>query len=334
MQGLRSSLTVQVAMLHMIAQMRIQSPSNQVGRLAMSTAIPLVLLLVAGAVAAQEPAPRRTEESFIPSYTAASVGYLWGSESDLERLPDASMTLHEASVSAQYPVWMAQRSRLTAGVRYRYTHLLFSGDNPFAAGGLDLHRLQVPVNFWHSFHEQWKLWAGIEPGLFTDFQQVDADDFALTALLVAAYEFHPRWTVSFGGYYSRDLGEDRLLPVLGVIWRPNPHWNVAATFPRFRVAYAPNPMWLFEGMIRPGGAGWNYSHAEAERDLDLEYRSWRASLGMERLLTARLPGSLHGYIEAGLGFSQNLKLKRNDSTLASVDLDESLILAAGLRWRF
>lgn len=307
--------------------MRLLRASNHVGQLA-------PLLVIAWALAAQEPAERRTEESFIPSYTAASVGYLWGSESDLKGLPDATMTLHEASVYAQYPVWMAEQSLLAAGVRYRYSHLRFSGDNPFAAGGLDLHRLQVPVNFWHSFDDQWKLWAGVEPGVFTDFIHVDGDDFALTALLVAAYEFHPQWTVSFGGYYSRDLGEDRLLPVLGVIWRPNPHWNLAATFPRFRVAYAPNDRWLFEGMIRPGGAGWNYSHADTRRDLDLEYRSWRASLGMERLLTAQFPGTLHGYIEVGLGFSQNLKLKSKDATLASVDLDETLILACGLRWRF
>jgi hypothetical protein len=131
------------------------------------------------------------------------------------------MTLHELSAQAQYPVWMTERSRLTAGVRYRYNRLDFDGANPFADGDLDLHRLQIPVNFWHSFHEQWKLWAGAEPGLFTDFGHVNGDDFALTALAVGAYEFTPAWTVSFGGYYSRDLGEDQLLPVLGVIWRPN-----------------------------------------------------------------------------------------------------------------
>lgn len=307
--------------------MRVQSVASQVGKLA-------PILVMVWAMAAEEPEPRRTEESFIPSYTAASLGYLWGSESDLDGLPNATMTLQEASFYAQYPVWMAEHSRLVAGVRYRYTHLGFSGDNPFAAGGLDLHRLQVPVNFWHSFNDSWKLWAGVEPGVFTDFGHVDGDDFAMSALLVAAYEFHPHWTVSFGGYYSRDLGEDQLLPVLGVIWRPNPHWNLAATFPRFRVAYAPNPNWLLEALIRPGGAGWNYSYDAGGGDVDLEYRSWRASVGMERLLTTQGPATLHGYIEVGLGFAQHLKLKQDDTRLASVDLDESVILTCGLRLRF
>jgi hypothetical protein len=293
-----------------------------------------VLLSLVGTASSQEPVQRRTEESFIPSYSAASVGYLWGSKSDLEGVPGAAMMLQEAAGEMHYPVWMSERSRVTVGLRYRYSHLDFSGTNPFAAGGLDLHRLQVPLHFWHSLHEQWRLWAALEPGLFTDFQHLSEDDVALTALAVVAYEIEPRWTISFGAYFSRDLGEDSLLPVLGVIWRPNPHWNVAATFPRFRAAYAPNAKWLLTGMIRPGGSGWNYRHEETGRDLNLEYGSWRASLGLERLLTERLPGKVHAYAEAGLGFAQDLTLKRNDNQLESVDLAETFILAGGLRWRF
>ncbi len=294
----------------------------------------MAALLTAGSTAAQNSGERRTEESFIPSYSAGTLGYLWGSQSDLEDAPGAAMTLHEASAQAQYPLWMTDRSRLTAGVRYRYNRLDFSAPNPFAMGDLDLHRLQIPVNFWHSFHDQWKLWAGLEPGLFTDFGHLDADDFALTTLVVGAYEFASEWTVSFGGYYSRDLGEDRLLPVLGVIWRPNRHWNLSATFPRFRVAYAPDTNWVFEALVRPGGSGWNYRQTDANEDLNLEYRSWRATLGVERLLTERLPGRLYGYLEAGLGFSQSLKLMRDDDELDSSDLDETLTLATGVRWRF
>jgi hypothetical protein len=282
----------------------------------------------------QSVSSRRTEESFIPSYSAGNLSYLWGSESDLEDVPGAAMSLHEVGVVAQYPLWMTDESRLTAGVRYRYNRLDFSGTNPFATGDLDLHRVQIPVNFWHSFHEQWKLWAGLDPGLFTDFSGLSDDDFALTALAVGAYEFAAAWSVSFGAYYSRDLGEDRLLPVLGVIWRPNPHWNISATFPRLRVAYAPNPDWIFEAMVRPGGSGWNYQNDAANEQLDLEYKSWRATLGVEHFLTDKLPGKLFGYAEAGLGFSQSLKLKRDGDELASSNVSETLTLSAGLRWRF
>lgn len=286
------------------------------------------------AALADTEAARRTEESFIPSYNAGTLSYLWGSESDLKDFGGASMTLHEVGIGAVYPVWMTGESRFTAGIRYRYNHLDFAGANPFAEGALDLHRLQIPLSLWHSFHEDWKLWVALDPGLFTDFSGISDDDLALTALVVGAYEFADQWSLSFGGYYSRDLGEDRVLPVLGVIWRPNAHWNIAATFPRFRAAYAPDAVWVFEAGVRPGGSGWNYQNDAAGGQVDLEYKSWRATLGVERFLTARLPGRLHVYVETGLGFSQSLKLKRNNDELASSNLGETFTLSTGLRWRF
>ena len=292
----------------------------------------LVVLMCAGPVGASGE-ERKTEESFIPSYNAGSVGYLWGSEADLQDAPGAAMKLHEARVQAHYPWLQGERVRITGGISYRFTVLDFTGLNPFASGDLNLHRLQIPLNYWHSLGGPWKLWVGISPGLFTDFSEVTWDDVAVTALAVGAWEFHPEWSLSFGGYYSRDLGEDRLLPVLGFIWRPDPHWNVSATFPRLRVAYAPDTRWVFEAMVLPGGSGWNYRNPAAGEDLNLEYKSWRAVLGGERLLTDRLPGTLHGYAEVGIGFGQTLTLRRGGDELTATDLDGTLVVSLGLRWR-
>lgn len=278
-------------------------------------------------------AERPTEESFIPNYNAASLHYLWGSATDLRDVTGASMSLQEAGVLAQYPLWQAEANRLTLGVRYRWNQLDFDAPTPFAAGDLDLHRVQIPVNYWHAFSDTWKLWGGVEPGLFTDFKAVSGDDFAVTALAVAAWEFHPEWSLSFGAYYSRDLGEDRALPVLGVIWRPSPHWNLSATFPRFRIAWAPDENWVVEGLVRPGGSAWNLRTADG-RDLDIEYKSWRATLGVERLLSRDLLGRLYGFVEAGLGFGQDLKLTDDGDELAASDLDETFTASAGLRLRF
>jgi len=194
---------------------------------------------------------RKTEESFIPSYVAANASYLWGSRADLKDYDGASMAQQEAGALAQYPVYQTERARLTVGLRYRWTRLEFEGVSPFRNQALDLHRVQIPLNYWRSLGEQWKLWAGVEPGFFTDFEAISDEDLAVTALAVVAYDWRPDWSVSFGAYYSRDLGEDRVLPVLGLIWRPNPHWNLAATFPRFRIAYAPSEDWILDLTVRP-----------------------------------------------------------------------------------
>lgn len=276
---------------------------------------------------------RKTEESFIPSYVAANASYLWGSRTDLKDYDGASMAQQEAGALAQYPVYRTERARFTVGVRYRWTQLDFEGASPFGEETLDLHRVQVPLNYWRSLGEQWKLWAGVEPGFFTDFEAISDEDVAVTALAVVAYEWRPEWSVSFGAYYSRDLGEDQVLPVLGLIWRPNPHWNLAATFPRFRIAYAPNPDWIFDVTVRPGGSGWNVRTDDGE-DLNLEYKSWRAALGIERLLTTDLLGKLSGFVEVGVGFAQDLKVKDGSDELFASDLEETLTLGGGLRLRF
>jgi|DewCreStandDraft_4_1066084.scaffolds.fasta_scaffold00184_42 hypothetical protein len=292
----------------------------------------LVALLAAASCLAAAP-ERPTEESFVPNYNAANLYYLWGSEADLEAVPGAGMSLHEAGMLAQVPVWRNEANRLTVGVRYRWNQLDFSEATPFGAGALDLHRLQLPVNYWHAFGDHWKLWAGVEPGVFTDFEKVSGDDLAVTALVVAAWEFHPEWSLSFGAYYSRDLGEDRALPVLGVIWRPSVHWNISATFPRCRVAYAPNETWLFEAIARPGGSAWSIRTDDGQ-DRNLEYKSWRASLGVERLLGRSFGGKWFGFIEGGVGFGQDLKLTDDGDELFGSDLGEILTLSGGVRLRY
>ncbi len=297
----------------------------------MKTHICALLLSLSISFAAQ--AERATEESFIPSYSAASVHYLWGSSADLKKFPGASLGQQEVGVLAQYPLFRSEDSRLTTGVRFRWNQFDFEGTSPFGTDTLDLFRLQVPVNYWHSFGGQWKFWAGVDPGLFTDFKNISEDDFTVSALAVASYEWRPEWSFSFGGYYSRDLGDDKLLPVLGVIWRPNRHWNVSATFPRFRVAYAPDEKWNFDLTLRPGGSGWNIRAANGQ-DRNLQYESWRVALGAERLISTDLLGKIYGFAEVGADFAQKLKLKDGNTEFAATDLSKMLTMSVGLRLRF
>lgn len=277
-------------------------------------------------------AQRTTEESFIPSYNAGNFYYLWGSRTDLEDVRGSSLMQHEVGLLAQYPVLEVENGRLTAGLRFRWNLFDFDGPDVFGEDLLDLYRVQIPLNYWHELNDQWKIWAGLEPGVFSDFEDISGEDFTATALVVAAYEWRPAWTLSFGGYYSRDLGDDRLLPVLGVIWRPNPHWNVSATFPRFRVAYAPDETMNFDFTIRPGGSGWNIR--AGDRDVNLEYKSWRATLGMEKIVSQDLIGKIYAFGELGLGFGQDLTAEDDGHEIFVSDLEDMLTLSAGVRLRF
>ena len=189
-----------------------------------------IMCMPLAATAAGEP----TEERFIPNYAAGDTYYLWSTRTDLESVAGATVQVQEAGFKAPVPVFSNERSRLTAGVQLRWNGLDFEHAST-VGDSLNLYRLQLPIDFWHSFNDRWKAWGRVEPGLFTDFENVDGDAFAVTVLALGSYQFTHQFSAAFGVYYSRDLGEDEVLPALGVIWKPDPHWNVGLTFPRATV---------------------------------------------------------------------------------------------------
>ena len=235
-----------------------------------------ILALPLAVIAAEEP----TEERFIPNYAAGDAYYLWSTRTDLESVAGATLQVQEAGFKAPVPVFSNERSRLTAGVQLRWNGLDFER-SPTFGDSLDLYRLQLPIDFWHSFDDRWKAWGRVEPGLFTDFENIDGDAFAVTVLALGSYQFTAQFSAAFGVYYSRDLGEDRVLPALGVIWKPDPHWNVGLTFPRASVSYAPTSTWLFSAFAGPGGAGWSVTDSATGENRRLNYKSWRAAIGAE-----------------------------------------------------
>lgn len=286
-------------------------------------------MVAAAAAAADEP----TEERFIPNYAAGDAYFLWSTPADLDSPAGASLQVQEAGVRVPVPVFSNESSRLTAGVHLRWTELNFDGA-PVFDGVRDLYRVQVPFDFWHSFNERWKAWGRVEPGLFTDFEEVDDEAFAVTVLALASYQFTAGFSAAFGVYYSRDLGEDQVLPALGMIWKPDPHWNIGLTFPRASVAYAPTADWLFSIYVAPGGAGWSITDEATGANQRLNYQNWRAAIGAEYQFAEVGPATLWGFLAGGIQFGQELELKEGDATTVATDLENGQFVTGGLRLRF
>lgn len=289
----------------------------------------ILLSLPALAVAGGEP----TEERFIPNYAAGEAYYLGSTRADFESIAGASLQVQEAGFKVPVPVFSNETSRLTLGAHLRWNELDFEGGT-LLDGSFDLYRLQLPVDFWHSFNARWKAWGRVEPGLFTDFKDVAEDAFAVTMLALASYQFTPEFSAAFGGYYSRDLGEDRVLPAVGLIWKPGPHWNVGLTFPRASVAYAPTSDWLFSVFVVPGGAGWSITDQATEANQRLNYQSWRAAVSAEYQFAEVGPAKLWGFLAGGIQFGQKLELKEGGTTLLETDLAAGQFITTGIRLRF
>ena len=297
--------------------------------------VSLATLLLAGATApaATNLVAERTEERFIPNYTAGEISYLWSTRADLDAFAGTDLQVQEGAIKAPVPLYSSDASRLVTGLDFRWSRLDFDGPTVLA-DQLDLYRVQVPLDFWHSFNDRWKAWGRVAPGLYSDFEDLDGDAFAITVLALGSYQFTPKFSAAFGVYYSRDLGEDRVLPALGLIWKPSPHWNVGLSFPRASVTYAPNSDWLFSVFAAPGGAGWSITDEATGANQRLNYQNWRAAVGAEYLFAKVGPAKLWGFLAGGIQFGQELELKDDDTTLLETDLATGQFITGGIRLRF
>ncbi|MEM7014163.1 MAG: DUF6268 family outer membrane beta-barrel protein, partial [Verrucomicrobiota bacterium] len=263
----------------------------------MNHRIHATILLSSLALSAGAFAQDSTEESFIPNYSIGGAYYIWSDDADFSDAP-GSVKQSEAGASVNVPIFETEKLRVTGGVSYRWNELEFSGaPGPLGSQTFDLHRVDVPFNAWADLSERWKLWVRLQPGWYSDFEDVSSDDFILTSLALLSYQWTDSIRIAFGAFYSKDLGEERLLPAAGVIIEPNPHWYLAVTFPRVELAYAPNQDLLIAGRAVLSGAGWNISNPTGfGEDVDLNYKMVRASVGVDH----RLTGPWWAYIDAGV----------------------------------
>lgn len=271
-----------------------------------------------------------TEESFIPNFAIGGSYFSWTGDSDFSN-GGGSVSQYEFGVDANAPIVMRDSFRLTAGVQYRFNNLEFTGAPlPLGNQSFDLHRVDVPFNFWKDFNRKWKMWIRLQPGWYSDFETMSSDDFILTSLALLSYQLNESTKVAFGAFYSRDLGEERVLPALGVIFEPNPHWSLALTFPRIELAYAPADNWLFTGRAVLSGAGWNITDpAGGTADVDLNYKSIRVGVGAEH----NFAGPWWGYLDAGVQLGQEIEIEGPNYTFQQ-DLDTAAFVTGGAKVRF
>lgn len=272
----------------------------------------------------------RTEESFIPNFAVGGSYITWHGDADFSNAA-GSLSQYEAGIEMNAPLVMRDGFRFTAGVQYRYNELDF-GAAPLPLGNrsFDLHRVDVPFNVWKDFNRRWKMWVRLQPGWYSDFGTVNSDDFILTSLALLSYQWTDTTKVAFGAFYSRDLGEERVLPAVGFIFEPDPHWSLALTFPRVELAYSPTADWLFAGRLQLAGAGWNITDpAGGAADVDLNYRAIRAGIGIDR----RLSGPWWAYLDAGVLFGQEIEIDAPTYGFQQ-DLETSAFVTGGIRLRF
>jgi hypothetical protein len=177
---------------------------------------------------------------------------------------------------------------------------------------------------------------GFTPAIVSDFEaNLTPEGYNWDARGFITFQANPQLMLVGGAAYW-DRVVDRVVPLGGVVWIPNDHWEWRVLFPKSRVS-------VFLGHVG-NTATWLYGTFEYNveayevllvRDRNLardigvqdkiEFRDWRATVGLRFD-----SGAVQTFVEAGWVFGREVQFLRN--TNLDFDLSSGLVGRMGIRF--
>lgn len=223
---------------------------------------------------------------------------------------------------------LGDHTSLAVGFTYKGTGLNFDDTAAgFPLFDSDLHELSFPILVRHELEgSPWSLRGALTPGIATDFGHIDGDDFFLGGRLGFERVVNERFKFGIGAAVIRNLGNESLLPALGLQWRPSEAWLVDLAGPFLSVWWQPDEAWLVRFGAGPSGGVWNTGWNGLSRDLSMS--SYLVGAGFE----TRLNDGLWFTVNAGVSLGNHLELGTTGGlTTFKTGLDEGLFISFGLR---
>ena len=172
--------------------------------------------------------------------------------------------------------------------------------------------------------ERWTADLAVAPGFYSDFDNTSSDAIRITGRAVGIYKWTPTVTVALGIVYL-DREDVTLLPVAGLIWKPDDTLNIELLFPRPKIAkrivFGPNASWWSYVGGEFGGGSWAIQRASGADDV-ATVRDFRAILGLQR--KANSGGSMR--FEVAYVFGRELEYL---TVTQNLSLDDTVMVRAG-----
>jgi hypothetical protein len=145
----------------------------------------------------------------------------------------------------------------------------------------------------------------VAPMIYSDFESSDADMFRITGRGIVQWDAIPDRLQFLAGVLYLNRDDVSLLPVAGLIWNPNPYWNLELIFPRPKIARlinygAAHSDWVYL-LGEFGGNTWAVRRDSGLQD-KATLRDIRAMLGIER----RKNGGANYRFEVGYVFAREI----------------------------
>lgn len=198
-------------------------------------------------------------------------------------------------------------------------------------GSEDLHELDLQFAAVHEPKgSPWRYVGLIRGGVGTDFEALDSDDLQGMALLLAAREFSPTFSMAGGVFAMADMREGMVLPALGCVWTPDDVWMLQITPPFIVAGCRINAAWMASLSLYPSGGRWDLDDRADGADY-LSLSQWRAAAGLKYSATEHLSIA----VRAGINFAGELELQdRDERVMLGTDLDPAPFVAVTAKWVF
>ncbi len=297
------------------------------------TCIAALAALAAFPVFAKEPlsSPVQTtvvERSVLEEYLAPSISLRYDYDFPMD-LEDTAGDLSMHEITAQMPLFPVKGEEFFMLVSLYYRlYLADIGTGP-VNGDFELHTVRVPIEAaWLSPATPWFMYGYLAPGLSTDFSRIDGDSFDLTASLNVGYRFSDRFVLAAGAYYTRDYGDDVILPSLGLLWFPCDYFRLEVSpvgiVPEWRITENTR----LKGRIAPMGGRWTVDDSQAAK---IEISGAKAGLELEH----RLFHNCWLSVGAGWNVLADIAIEDNHGhEVVDDDLESGLYVGARLMWEF
>lgn len=241
---------------------------------------------------------------------------------------NGEFSMHEAEITV--PLSPVQRSQfyLLSYLYYRYYQM--DVDTLGLSGEFDLHTLRVPIQAaWLSADSPWFVYVFAEPGVSSDSDTINRDSFDISASVDVGYRFSSRLVLAIGVYYTRDYGDDLLLPSIGLLWAPNDLFSLNITPEGVISTFKYSDDWRIKLKAIPYGGRWIVDNNNGRERIEL----MGAKVGVD--IEHRFYKQAWLSVGAGANVFSNLHVDdANGREVLNCDLEPGLYVTAGLHWTF
>lgn len=283
---------------------------------------PDFFLLIAAALVGFLPTPpasaQNPDNTFELEYTYSSP-----SEGEFED----EVTLHEGKANAIYYFSDIRKESIGFGIGAGFQANVWEPDDS-NLDELDLYKAKLPVFF--SFRAADSLIVGLNatPGIHSDFEDVDEDDFRVDGSAAFTYVASSSLQLSLGAAFGEEFGDPEAYPIGGVRWQATKSLLFDLVFPRPRIHYAITDGFRVYAFAEPTGGEWNVGDSDAVQ-VDVQQKGVRAGAGVEIGLGSRS----WLYVAGGVEAERELQLAINEEEVFDddVELDDQAFIRVGFR---